>query len=168
MKPMISRSLSTTSLSATDCTLPAESFGCILFQSIGDSSKPTSLSSTRLACCALTRFMSTSLGESMAASIAFWVISWKAMRFVFESSSPSVSFRCHAIASPSRSSSDASHTVSDDLAAFVSSATTFFLSSGITYSGLNPCSTSTLSVFVCRSLMWPKLDFTEKSFPKNF
>ena len=165
---MISFSRSTTSLSATDCTLPAESPLWTFLPSMGDSSKPTSLSSTRLACWASTRLRSMSRGFSTALSIASRVISWKTILLVLSLSSPRVSLRCQAMASPSRSSSDASQTVFADFAACLSSETTFFLSAGIMYSGLNPCSMSTLSLLSCRSRMCPKLDLTSKSFPKNF
>jgi hypothetical protein len=50
-----SRSRSTIKRTATDCTRPAESDGFTFFQSTGESSKPTSLSKTRRACCAFTR-----------------------------------------------------------------------------------------------------------------
>ena len=52
---LISRSLSTISLTATDCTRPAESDGFTFFHNTGESSKPTNLSNTRRACCALTK-----------------------------------------------------------------------------------------------------------------
>ena len=107
-------------------------------------------------------------GFCIALRMAFLVISWNTILFVLSSVSPRVSNRCHEMASPSRSSSDASHTVSASFAAFLRSATTFFLSAGITYSGLNPPSTSMLSSLSCRSRMWPKLDFTTKSSPRNF
>ena len=65
--------------------------------------------------------------SSSARSIAERVISWKTMRltgtFGF-----STSMRCHAIASPSRSSSVASRSSSASLSLRFSSATTFFLS----------------------------------------
>ena len=165
---MISFSRSTTSLRATDCTLPAERPRWILRQSTGESSKPTSLSSTLRACWAFTRFMSMSLGFCTALSMASFVISWNTMRLVRDLSSPRVSQRCQEMASPSRSSSDASHTVSAAPAAFLSSATTFFLSAGTMYSGRNPFSTSTLSLLSCRSRICPKLDLTTNPSPRNF
>ena len=112
--------------------------------------------------------MSICLGCSIAFRIADLVISWKTILFVLSVSSPSVSDRCHDMASPSRSSSDASHTVDASFAAFLSSDTTFFLSDGITYSGLKPFSTSMLRPLSFRSLICPKLDFTMKSLPRNF
>ena len=65
-KAMISRSRSTSSRTATLCTRPADSDGRTFFHSTGDSSKPTRRSSTRRACWALTRFMSTVRGFSIA------------------------------------------------------------------------------------------------------
>src|SRR6056297_619859 len=47
---LISRSLSTTSLTATDCTRPADNEGLIFFHKSGDRLKPTRRSSTRRAC----------------------------------------------------------------------------------------------------------------------
>ncbi len=164
---MISRSRSTTSLRATLCTRPAESPRLIFFQRMGESSNPTRRSSTRRACWAFTRFMSTSRGLPMARMMASLVISWKAMRRVRALSRPRVSQRCQEMASPSRSSSEASHMTLALLASLVSSATTFFLPSGITYSGVNPPSISMLSCFSCRSLICPSLAFTVKPSPRN-
>ena len=75
--------------------------------------------------------------------------------------------RCQAIASPSRSSSDANHTVFAVRAKRLSSSTTLRLSSGISYIGSNDLSISTPSPFFAKSRMWPKLDFTVYSLPKN-
>src|SRR5690606_3241897 len=55
VKWLISRSRSTISLTATDCTRPADKDGFTLRHNTGESSKPTSRSSTRRACWALTR-----------------------------------------------------------------------------------------------------------------
>ena len=74
--------------------------------------------------------MLTVRGFSMASRIARLVISWKTMRLVRSTGRPNTSVRCHAMASPSRSSSEASHTVFV-FASFASSSTTFFLSPGI-------------------------------------
>ena len=63
------------------------------------------------------------------------VISWNTMRRVRSGFSPSTSYRCQAMASPSRSSSEASHTMSASPAAFFSSATSFFLSGDTSYFG---------------------------------
>ena len=146
----------------------AESLGWIFLQSTGESSKPTNRSRTLRACCAFTRFMSMSRGFCTAFMMASLVISWKTILRVFSFLSPSASKRCQEMASPSRSSSDASHTVAAEFAAFFNSETTFFLSDGITYSGAKSWSTSTLNLLSCKSLMWPKLDFTRYSFPRNF
>ena len=112
---------------ATDCTRPAERAGFTFFHNTGESSKPTILSRIRRACWAFTRFTSMSRGFSMAFSIAVLVISWNTMRLVFSGSSPKTSNKCHEIASPSRSSSDASHTISAFFASAFNSATNFFL-----------------------------------------
>ena len=157
---MISLSLSTISRRATDCTRPAESFGWIFLQSTGESSNPTRRSSTLLACWAFTRFMSISRGFSIALRMAGFVISWKTIRLVFSLLSPNVSKRCHEIASPSRSASDASQMADASFAAFFSSATTFFLSAGTTYSGLKPLAISMLNPLSSRSLICPMLAFT--------
>ena len=151
----ISLSLSTMSLTATDCTLPADSAGFTFFQSTGESSNPTIRSSMRRACCALTRLMSMFRGFSTACFMASLVISWKTILFVCSGFSPNTSYRCHEMASPSRSSSDASHTVSALSASFFSSATSFFFSAGISYSGVKSCCTSMLNFFFFRSLMCP-------------
>ena len=126
-----SRSRSTMRRTATLCTRPAERAGFTLRQSTGESLKPTIRSSTRRACWALTKFMSRWRGCSMASSMAGLVISWKTIRFVFSSSSPSTSQRCQLIASPSRSSSEASQIFLAFLAADFNSVTSFFFSSGI-------------------------------------
>jgi hypothetical protein len=78
----ISLSLSTTTRTATDCTLPAESHLAIFFQSTGESSNHTRRSNILLACCASTKFISKVLGDFTAASIAFFVISWNTILFV--------------------------------------------------------------------------------------
>ena len=103
----------------------------------------------------------------MASRMARLVISWKTMRFVLSTGRPNTSVRCHAMASPSRSSSEASQTVLL-LARRLSSSTTFFLSPGISYTGLNPRSMWIPRSFFERSRMWPKLDLTMKSLPRNF
>ena len=50
LKACISRSRSTISRTATDCTRPAESAGFTFFHSTGESSKPTMRSKMRRAC----------------------------------------------------------------------------------------------------------------------
>ena len=165
---MISFSRSTIRRSATLWTRPAESLGWIFFQRMGESSNPTRRSSTRRACWASTRFMSISLGFSMASRIAVFVISLKTMRRVFSLGRSRVWVRCHEMASPSRSPSEASQMVEAASASLRRSATTFFLSAGMTYSGLKPFSTSTPSLCSSRSLIWPIDAFTRKSFPRYF
>lgn len=71
----ISLSLSTINLTATDWTLHALNPILIFFHNTGESSKPTSLSRTLLACCASTKFISMVLGFFTAVSIACFVIS---------------------------------------------------------------------------------------------
>ncbi|GFI07263.1 hypothetical protein IMSAGC006_02018 [Muribaculaceae bacterium] len=90
-KFFISSSRSTMSLTATDCTRPAERAGLIFFHSTGLSSNPTMRSSTRRACWALTRSMSMPRGLAMALSMASFVISWNTMRRVLSGLSPSTS-----------------------------------------------------------------------------
>ena len=152
---------------ATLCTRPAERLGRTRRQSTGESLKPTKRSSTRRACCASTRLRSIWRGCSMADRMAGFVISWKTMRCAFAGSSLSTSARCQEMASPSRSSSEASQTVSVFLAAARSSLTTCTLSAGISYSG-RKVSRSTPKFFFFRSRMCPKLDMTLKSLPRNF
>src|SRR5690606_12503373 len=130
---LISRSRYTISLTATDCPRPADNDGFTFFHNTGASSKPTKRSSTRRACCALTKLYSILRGSSIARIIAGLVISWKTIRFVLSSFNASVSYKCHEIASPSRSSSEANQTVSAALANFFNSLTTAFLSEGTSY-----------------------------------
>ena len=152
---LISSSRSTMRRTATDCTRPADNDGLIFFHNTGESSKPTMRSSTRRACCASTRLRSMSRGFSIALRIAVLVISWNTMRLVFSGLRSNTSYKCHAIASPSRSSSDASHTISALFAAFFNSLTRFLLSSGISYIGAKLLSTSMLKLFSFRSRMCP-------------
>ncbi len=78
---------------------------------------------------------------STAARIASFVISWKTMRLT-GTFGLSASSRCHAMASPSRSSSVASRSSSAFFRARFSSATVFLPRSLSTYSGVNPFSMS--------------------------
>ena len=73
----ISSSLSTISFTATDCTLPADNPRFTFFQRTGLILYPTILSRTRLACWASTKFISISLGLSIAFFTAVLVISLK-------------------------------------------------------------------------------------------
>ena len=97
--------------------------------------KPTIRSSTRRACWAFTRLRSMSLGCSMACRMAGLVISWNTMRLVCSGFRPSTSYKCHEIASPSRSSSEANQTVPAFLASAFSSFTSLVFSEGISYCG---------------------------------
>ena len=154
-KSWISLSLSTINFTATDWTLPAESQVLIFFQSTGESSKPTSLSKTLLACCASTKCMSMVLGFSIALVIAVFVISWKTILGVVAMSSPSWLARCRPIASPSRSSSVAIRVFSADFESDFSSEITLFLSGETTYSGRNQFSILIPIHFVGRSTVCP-------------
>jgi len=99
-----------------------------LLQRNGLSLKPTRRSTTRRACWALTRRMSISRGDSSARFTASAVISWNSIRFGERSFS--VSARCHAIASPSRSGSEARMTsLPSFLTAALSSLIVFWRSS---------------------------------------
>ena len=98
-------------------------------------------------------FEQSKIGLATASSIADLVISWKTILFVFSSGSSNASFKCHDIASPSRSSSVASQTVSAFFVIFFSSLTTDFLSSGTMYLGVKLFLTSIPISFFSRSLM---------------
>ena len=76
--------------------------------------------------------------------------------------------KCHAIASPSRSSSLASQIVSAFLARLFSSLTSFFLSLLTIYLAEKSPETSTPNSFAGRSAICPKLEATLNSLPKNF
>ena len=126
-KTRISRSRSTTSLTATDCTRPADRPRATFAHSSGDTSKPTTRSRNRRACCAFTRFRSISPGFSNASRMARRVISLKTTRRKRVGSPPMTSLRCQAMASPSRSRSVARKIRSEASASFLSSPTTFSL-----------------------------------------
>src|SRR5690606_34511059 len=68
----------------------------------------------------------------------------------------------------SRSSSLASHTISACFERAFNSATSFFLSLLTIYLGVKSPSTSTPNSLLGRSAIWPKLEETLKSFPRNF
>ncbi len=164
----ISLSLSTRSLTATDCTLPALNPLCIFFQRTGESSNPTSLSKILLACWASIRFISSVLGFCIAWSIACLVISWKTILDVLEISSHNCWATCRPIASPSRSSSVAIHTLSDFFAKDFNSERTLVLSGETTYLGWKLFFTSTPNSFWGRSTTWPNDALTSYPSPKNF
>ena len=150
----------------TDCTRPALRPRRTFFHKTGDISKPTKRSSTRRACWAFTKFMSMVRGASMALRMAFLVISWNTMRLVVAGFKPNTSAKCHEMASPSRSSSDANQTVSAAAASFFNLDTTSFFSALTVYWGKKPFSTSTPRVRSGKSRMWPKLETTRSSEPK--
>ena len=107
------------------------------------------------------------LGLSIAFFMAFLVISLKTILLVLVSSNFNVLKRCQAMASPSRSSSLASHTVLDFFTKSFKSLTIFFLSSLTIYFGLKSLSILTPSSLDGRSTIWPKQEETLKSLPKN-
>ena len=149
----ISRSRSTTMRTPTLCTRPALREGRIFRHNTGLNSNPTKRSKIRRACCAFTRSASTVRGDSMAFKMAGLVISENTIRLVCSGWSPRASTKCQLMASPSRSSSVASHTVSAFLARDLSSVTTF-LEEGLTsYLGAKSLSMSTLSLPLARSRM---------------
>ena len=139
---------------ATDCTRPAERAGFTFFHNTGESSKPTIRSRIRRACWASTRLMSMSRGFSIAFRMAPLVISWKTIRLVCSGFSFSTSYKCHAMASPSRSSSEASHTVSACWACAFSSLTSLAFSAGISYLGVKSV-VSMLNSFFFKSRICP-------------
>ncbi len=171
-KAPISRSRSTSSRTAGDCTRPADLPPGTFCQTTGDSSNPTKRSRICRACWALTRLISTVRGCLMAFSIASLVISWKTMRLVFVGSSFNTSHKCQAIASPSRSSSVASQTVPASFAALRSSATVFFFSESTSYTVSKFLAVSIGGVppltFLAILRMCPTLDSTLKSRPRYF
>ncbi len=168
LKFWISRSLSTINFTATDCTLQADNHFCIFFQRTGLALNQTRRSNNLLDCWALTKLRSICLGFFMASSIADFVISWKTILLTVFSSSHKALHRCHQIASHSRSSSVAIHTVWASFVIFLSSFTTFFLSSDISYVGVKLFSISIQRSFFGRSLICQNDAFTVKSFHKNF
>ena len=105
LKFSISSSLSHISLTATDCTLPADSPLFTFFQSTGLILYPTILSNTLLACCASVKFKSIFLGFFTASFTASLVISLNVILHIESFGIPNKYAKCHAIASPSRSGS---------------------------------------------------------------
>ncbi len=101
---MRSRSRSTTSRVATDCTRPADSRGMTFFHSTGETSYPYSRSRIRRVSCASTSRWLRLRGLRTAFWMASLVISWKTIRLT-GTFGLSTSCRCQAMASPSRSSS---------------------------------------------------------------
>ena len=92
------------------------------FHKCGDTLKPTIISNICRACWAFTKFISKSVWYVSASKMAFWVISWKIIRFVVAIGKSNMVMICHAIPSPSRSSSVATNT-----AFFGYCAITFFI-----------------------------------------
>ena len=123
--PILSRSRSTTKRVATDWTRPADRPVRILRHSKGETSYPTKRSRMRRVSWALTRSVSSSRGLCKARSMASAVISWKTMRLT-GTLGCNTSNKCHAMASPSRSSSVASSSSSAFFNRDLSSLTFFF------------------------------------------
>src|SRR6266581_6529044 len=110
--------------------------------------------------------MSISRGDSSALRTASAVISWNSMRF--GDFSFRTSARCQAIASPSRSGSEARITFwRSFFVAEVSSLMVLRRLSTTSYRGLNPDSTSTAISFSGRSRTWPIEARTSKRSPRK-
>ena len=105
VNPLISRSRSTTSRTATDWTRPAERPRWTFLASSGLSVYPTRRSTMRRVCWASTRSMSIWRGCAKASLIADSVISLNVTRSVFSGGTWAASATCQAMASPSRSRS---------------------------------------------------------------
>ncbi len=116
---------------------------------------PTTRSSTRLACCEFTRSRLIGCGCLTACSRAGLVISWNSIRQGASSGRLRICCRCQAIASPSRSGSGPSSTMSVFLAASRKSLITSPLPLIVMYLGLNPCSTSMPNWLLGRSRTCP-------------
>ena len=126
LKASISRSLSTISFKATDWTRPAllpPVLDCINF----DNLKPMIRSSILLVSCDLTIGISILRGSLKASSIAGFVTSWNTTRSYLSSGISKASYKCHEIASPSRSGSLARYTLSAFLASLFNSLIVFAL-----------------------------------------
>ena len=131
-KAMRSRSRSTTSRVATDCTRPADSPGADLAPQ--HRARPRSRRAGRGCGGSPARRRGARRGRGsprQRARIASRVISWKTIRLT-GTLGFSTCIRCQAIASPSRSSSVASRSSSASLSARLSSLTFFFLSASTT------------------------------------
>ena len=123
---------------------------------------PTSLSKICLVCCALTISISIERGFSTEYLTAFGVISLNTIRNIFSSGTFKTCLTCHAMASPSRSGSDAKYILSLFLAKSFNFVTTFCLPDIISNFGSKLLLTSKprLSVeasFCGRFLICPKL-----------
>ncbi len=98
----------------------------------------------------------------------FLVISVKMTRFSLLTSTPKSSARCQEMASPSRSGSVASRTLS----LFLAAAFSFLIRSSLplmfSYTGAKSWSTSTPSLLLGRSRMWPMEAITSYPSPRYF
>ena len=128
----ISRSRSTIKRVAGLWTRPALRPPATFFHRTGETRYPTTRSRIRRACCASTRFISIDLGRENASATSDFVTASKTTRFASVGEIPSISARCHAMASPSRSRSVANQIALADLASFFSSLTVFNFASSTT------------------------------------
>ena len=167
-KCSISSSLSHISLTATDCTLPADNPLFTFFQSTGLILYPTILSNTLLACWASVKFKSIFLGFLTASLTASLVISLKVILQIESCGIPKMYAKCHAIASPSRSGSVARYTCFEFLASFFNEFIKLAFPRIFIYSGSKSCSVSIASLDLGKSLICP-IDATTFVFPpRNF
>ena len=167
-KSRISFSRSITRRVATDCTRPADRPYLTFFQRSGESLYPTILSRSLRACWAFTRFSSISRGCLIPSHIAFFVISLKVTLRVLSSGSPRSSFKCHEIASPSRSGSVARYIASLSAARLLSSFISALFPRIATYFGMNPPSMSMARVLLGKSRRCPIEAFTLYLLPRCF
>ena len=168
IKSSISFSLSTISLTATDWTLPADNPFLTFFHNTGLILYPTILSNTRLACCALTKFISICLGSFIAFCTAVLVISLKVTLDLLSSGISKICAKCQAIASPSRSGSVAKYTFLADFASFFNDFIKSPFPLMFMYSGSKLFSILTPNFDLGKSLICP-IDATTLVFPpKNF
>ena len=100
--------------------------------------------------------------------MAFSVISWNTILGVLSMGNHNSLATCHAIASHSRSSSVASHTLSAFFAKLLSSFTVLFFSGLILSLYIKSCSISTHLPFLGNSTIWPREAFTSKSDHRIF
>src|SRR5688572_20953682 len=123
-------------------------------------------SRNRRACWALTRSIEIWPGRSNASSTPRLVISLNVTRRAFVLESFSASFRCQAMASPSRSGSGARYTISADLEDSFRSLRTLLLPRTVAYLGSKSFSMSIPNSRSGRSRTWPMQAFTTNLEPR--
>ncbi len=128
---------------------------------------PTRRSSTRRACCALTRSILIVRGCENASATAGAVISWNTTRLARCGSICAASNKCQEMDSPSRSGSVARKISSAFLASCFSSFTTSFFSFGTRYLGSKLFSTSTDNCDLSRSRTCPTEARTVYPLPRK-